>query len=316
MRSQVFHDFDAFAESVRDVDSKMLLRNPKERVWTTSSVDLGPIDVQFAKLGSGNIAQGQLRSDGYMLYLPLTKGIEHTANGAVLQSNSFAILEPGCEFCVSTKVEHDWCGAFIPANLLEDGADLTVSATKACRGTRPNRQAVDQFRAALFQIFTAANNGHFEQTPAATSAAQEVLKIANLVVGAKQTVISHHEGRPNIPRREIIRSSLELLDQQPNTLLSVRDLAAAASVSERTLRAVFNEYFGVGPVRYLQLRRLHQIHRVLKSADPKAVSVGQVLVDHGEWALGRFASRYRQLFGELPSETLRRKQNGVICRGW
>ncbi len=43
MRSQVFRDFDAFAESVRDIDSKMLLRNPKRRVWSVTSVDLGRI---------------------------------------------------------------------------------------------------------------------------------------------------------------------------------------------------------------------------------------------------------------------------------
>jgi AraC family ethanolamine operon transcriptional activator len=306
MRSQVFHDFDAFAESVRDVDSKMLLRNPKRCIWSTRSVDLGPIDVQFARLGSGNIAQGQLRSDGYMINLPLTSAVEYTANGAVLQNNSFAILEPGCEFCVSTKVEHDWCGAFVPTHLFDDVADLTASSSKRCRVTPPNRQAADQFRAALLQIFAAANSAHFEQSPAATCAAQEVLKVANLILGQKQPVERNHEGRPKVPRQEIILSSMEWLDQQAGNVVSVRDLAAAVSVSERTLRTAFNEYFGVGPARYLQLRHLHLVHRALKVADHEEVTVSQILIEHGEWAFGRFASRYRRLFGELPSETLRK----------
>ncbi len=84
----------------------------------------------------------------------------------------------------------------------------------------------------------------------------------------------------------------------------VEELAAAAAVSERTPRTAFNEYFGVGPVRYLQLRQLHQIHRVLRAANPEAVSIGEVLVGHGVWEFSRFSARYRQLFGELPSETL------------
>ena len=80
MRSQLFRDFDAFSESVRDIDSKMMLRNPKRRIWSISSVDLDGIDVQFGRLGSGNIAQGELRPDGYMLYLPLTDAVEYSAN--------------------------------------------------------------------------------------------------------------------------------------------------------------------------------------------------------------------------------------------
>jgi AraC family ethanolamine operon transcriptional activator len=74
---------------------------------------------------------------------------------------------------------------------------------------------------------------------------------------------------------------------------------------ERTLRTAFKEYFGVGPRGYLQLRRLHQVHRALRAADPDEATVSKILVEHGEWSFSRFASRYQQLFGELPSETLR-----------
>ena len=58
-------------------------------------------------------------------------------------------------------------------------------------------------------------------------------------------------------------------------------------------------------MRYLQLRQLHQVHRAMQAADPDNVSVAEVLVAHGEWEFSRFAARYRRLFGELPSQTLR-----------
>ena len=57
MKSQVFYEFDAFAASVRDVDSKMLLHNPQCRTWSIDSVDVDGIDIQIGRLGSGNIAQ-------------------------------------------------------------------------------------------------------------------------------------------------------------------------------------------------------------------------------------------------------------------
>jgi AraC family ethanolamine operon transcriptional activator len=65
--------------------------------------------------------------------------------------------------------------------------------------------------------------------------------------------------------------------------LLVADFAAAAEMSERTLRTAFNEYFGVGPVRYLQLRQLHQVRRTLQAADPEAVSVSEALNDRARF---------------------------------
>jgi AraC family ethanolamine operon transcriptional activator len=112
-------------------------------------------------------------------------------------------------------------------------------------------------------------------------------------------------GRPRLARDEIIRRCKQAIEAREGERVFVGDLAAAAEVSERTLETAFNEYYGVGPVRFLQLRQLHRIHRALRAADSEPVSVTDVLVRHGEWEFGRFASRYRRLFGELPSETLR-----------
>jgi AraC family ethanolamine operon transcriptional activator len=306
MRSKIFHDFDAFAESVVDIDSKMMLVNPKHRLWRTTAVDLDGIDVQVGQLGSGNIAQGQLRNDGYMCYLPLTSGVQYTANGCTLEEGSFAILEPGCEFCVSTKVEHDWCVAFIPTQMFAAADDPVMSPTGSCRVTRANRQAANWFRAIVTQIMaTAEACSDFESSPAATRAAAEVLKVASIVVGQRAEPEPKPEGRPRVARKEIIGLALELLKQRGGEPVNVVELAAAANVSERTLRKAFNEYFGVGPVRYLHLRQLHQVHRALRAADPDEMTVSKILIEHGEWAFSRFATRYRQLFGELPSETLR-----------
>jgi AraC family ethanolamine operon transcriptional activator len=305
MQSRVFHDFDAFAESIRDVDSRMLLRNPQRRVWSVSSVDLGRVNVQLGKLGSGNIARGQLRSDGYMLYLPLTDGIEYSANGSVLEENSFAILEPGCEFCISTKAHHDWCVAFVPTDLLAKGGEFAVQPSRACRVTRPNQLAAEEFRTTLLQIFSTAANSRFESSHAATRAAKELVQIASLIVKEKQAASSGHEGRPRIPRERIIPSCMDFLELHTDKTIAVSDLATVAGVSERTVRTAFKEYFGVSPIRYLQLRRLHKIHRALRVADPEEATVSTILIEHGEWEFSRFASRYYRLFGRLPSETLR-----------
>jgi AraC family ethanolamine operon transcriptional activator len=102
---------------------------------------------------------------------------------------------------------------------------------------------------------------------------------------------------------------MELLEERGDRSVLVTDLAENAGVSERTLRTAFNEHFATSPARYLWTRRLHAINRALRAADPAEQSVTGLLVRHGEWQFGRFAMRYRRLFGELPSETLKKRRS-------
>jgi AraC family ethanolamine operon transcriptional activator len=312
MKTHIFQDFDEFAASVRGVEAVMILQNPLRHSWAVDEVVLPEISVQIGRLGSGNIIEGQGSPDGYVIYLPLTDACAYSANGIVLGKGSFAIFEPGCDFCFSTKFEHDWCTIFVPSHKFARVGDLVAPSSgakkSACRVTREERRVANRFRTLVGQTMTAAVNcSQFEQTRAAISVEAELLKVASAVVGQRQAGEPNPQGRPRLPRQEVIRRCTELLDERDGETVRVGELATAADVSERTLQNVFREYYGVGPVRYFQLRQCHQIRRALRAADPEAVSVVDVLARHGEWQFGRFASRYHQLFGELPSETLRAK---------
>lgn len=116
VQTRVFSDFDAFTDSVRGVDSTMMLQNPTRRSWVISHLDLPEIHLQLGRLGSGNIVEGQSWPPGYVLYLPLTEACPYKANGAILRPGSLMILEPGCEFSLSTQFGHDWCSIFVPTH--------------------------------------------------------------------------------------------------------------------------------------------------------------------------------------------------------
>ena len=309
MKSLYFSDFDAFADIVRDVDAVMLLQNPARRRWKIKQTNIAGIDIQVGQVGSGNIIDGKSWSNGYLIYLPLSEGVEYTANGSVLGKNSFAILEPGSEFCISTKIEHDWCSAFIPTTMLVPGDNHVApsdSEKMSCRVIGGNPSLANSFRSIVSQIMiAAANSSHFESSPAVTSAATEMLKLGSKIVEKRPVIERDNGGRPRASRQQIIRCSKELLEERAGESVLVNEIASAVGVSERTLRAAFNEYFGVGPVRYLQLKQLHHVHRTLRAADPKTTSVSDAMVQHGAWEFSRFAARYRRLFGELPSATLR-----------
>ena len=108
-------------------------------------------------------------------------------------------------------------------------------------------------------------------------------------------------------RHDLIVTRLEsFLRRNPNRPLYLMEICTAIGVAERTLRAACEEHLGMGPIRYLSLRRMHLVRRALLSADPSTVTVTQIATDHGFWELGRFSVSYRNVFGECPSETLRR----------
>lgn len=80
-------------------------------------------------------------------------------------------------------------------------------------------------------------------------------------------------------------------------------LSRAAWYSERRVRAAFKEVTGVSPMHFMRLRTLHEIRRELLSGAVESVTDATFM--WGLTELGRFARAYSDLFGELPSETLR-----------
>jgi AraC-like DNA-binding protein len=90
----------------------------------------------------------------------------------------------------------------------------------------------------------------------------------------------------------------------------VTEICAAIGVTDRTLRLHCQEHLGMGPHRYLWLRRMHLARRALALADATTRTVTEIANDYGFGELGRFAVSYRKLFGESPSATLRRLPDG------
>ena len=86
----------------------------------------------------------------------------------------------------------------------------------------------------------------------------------------------------------------------------VSDLCSAIGVSDRTLQICCQEHLGMGPRRYLWLRRMQHVRHALALADRTGATVTEIATAHGFWELGRFAGAYRSFYGESPSATLAR----------
>jgi AraC-like DNA-binding protein len=105
---------------------------------------------------------------------------------------------------------------------------------------------------------------------------------------------------------KIVAKFYEYLEANPNTPLYLAEICAAIGAAERTLRVACEEHLGMGPIRYLALRRMHLVRRALLRAHSSTTTVTSIATDHGFWELGRFSVNYRAMFGETPLATLRR----------
>ncbi|MFC3686698.1 helix-turn-helix domain-containing protein [Hydrogenophaga luteola] len=106
-------------------------------------------------------------------------------------------------------------------------------------------------------------------------------------------------------RSYIVRRSRELMEEGGGGAMSVLDLCARLRVSRRTLQASFQSEAGIGPLEYQRNLRLNAVRRRLGQTTAQALPVGDAAAEMGFFHLSHFARHYRELFGELPSDTLR-----------
>jgi transcriptional regulator GlxA family with amidase domain len=110
--------------------------------------------------------------------------------------------------------------------------------------------------------------------------------------------------RPSGTRSELVARAVTLLRNYVNEPVTMVALSRQTGVSERTLRAAFHDVLGLSPKQYAIGQRLRAAREALCAADPATTTVTDIATTYGFFELGRFAGRYRNAFGEVPSQTL------------
>ncbi|MFM0694600.1 AraC family transcriptional regulator [Paraburkholderia graminis] len=87
--------------------------------------------------------------------------------------------------------------------------------------------------------------------------------------------------------------------------LAIEDIEHAAGVSRFKLFDGFRQYFGCTPIAYLKRYRLESARRDILE-DRSVRNISSVALNWGMSHLGRFSTEYKALFGESPSDTLKR----------
>ena len=143
----------------------------------------------------------------------------------------------------------------------------------------------------------------FAQPAVAGTVRCDLLQHLSLI--ASRLAVPNPSPGPARKRQRGIREVLDYLQEADACRVTVADLCGISDLSERTLEYGFRDTFGLTPQGFVRRKRFHMVRAALLCADPYETTVAAIAGDHGIYQLGRFAAEYRELFGELPSQTLR-----------
>jgi AraC-like DNA-binding protein len=222
-------------------------------------------------------------------------------DGAEIEMNQVAIINTGD--CYNWRLTGDthWGGI----SFTNEGMD-TLFSPRPVRGVRVF--TLPPMALARLRSVHERMGRLVETIPELRTHTDLVHDLEHALISAVQDIRTTQAPRPETGRRHhgiIItrfRRVLEAQDDRPSHMLEVSE---KIGVSGRTLRLACQEQLGMSPGQYVTLRRMQAARRVLQKADPAVTRVTDVATEHGFWELGRFAVKYRHIFGEMPSATLK-----------
>jgi AraC-like DNA-binding protein len=304
---RTFGDPDEHAAAIRGATAAILVTKRGEYRAELTSAVLHQLWIQANRTVLPHVARCSLARDRSIVLFPGdARPVHHT--GMELSPGEMMFNSLGSEHYHRMEADSHWRAMSLgPADLAAAGqvlAGVDLSAPLSNRRVRPPphlMSRLSRLHDATTQL--AATVPDLLAHPEVARALEQELVCAMVrcLVADPATEVER-----NLARRPSVMRRLErFLEQNENQALYIPEICAAINVTDRTLRSHCAEHLGMSPHRYLWLRRMNLARRALAaSAPPRTVT--DIATEFGFYELGRFAVAYRQLFGELPSVSLRR----------
>jgi AraC-like DNA-binding protein len=314
-----FTDPGVFQEAVGPAQVEVLITARGDFRAELTRIDLRRVSLQTGRETLPRVGRGAVGAERSVVYFLV--GADQPPGrhcGAELGPDDIVVNAAGSTYHHLTSADCRWGDVSIPVDALAaaalaiSGRDLTLSDVPQI--VRPPRAAMSR----LVSLHQHAVN--LARTKPGLLAQPEVARsLEQALVHAVIGCMTDDHPRPrhlNRHHRAVLARFEEVLAERANDPLHLGEICAAIGVPERTLRLGCQEYLGMGPIRYLWLRRMHLARQALARADAAAASVTSIATDYGFWQLGKFSVAYRGLFGESPSTTLYRNPDaGTLAHG-
>lgn len=217
-----------------------------------------------------------------------------------------------------------------PENLLFIGLEIELPAASSSNDEkllvaelqsdlRQGRRVipVETFQARRFRSTLRAMFDRLKADPSVLIDPKCLSALKRASVGATLELLAHREDQtPSgaaamATNWHLASQARALVEDVPDCPMSVVELALRLGVSRRTVQYACRNALGVKPTSYLRAVRLSGVRMELRNA----CSVTEAATRWGFWHFGNFARDYRAMFGELPSQTLKRMSGAHAVSG-
>ncbi|MDO1583234.1 helix-turn-helix domain-containing protein [Rhizobium oryzicola] len=249
---------------------------------------------------------------------------------------SFLVNAEGTAWLSGHEVDPDVClmvdGQFLPEILTPRSLDLVyvaidrnwLAAQLSLRGFDGLANYIRAYSSiAMWHAETAAFSrclsGLLSETTCAGSAslnsigssAQDYVAdiLLNVITSARKVEVVS-----DTSNKLIIDKARRLMLRDCSHVPTVTKVAAHLGISRRHLQTCFNNSVGLPATEFIRAERLNMVRKALIQArrEKRGAIIGDIAAQWGFWHLSRFAADYRDMFAELPSETLRPGENADV----
>ena len=306
VQEAAFDDFDAMAAAPRAWDQHYLKLTKGPFVGSLRAAHTAGMQVGAVSWSSGVLVTGAIPRGVMTFAIPVAPGGLARTHGVPVRSDQIVSVtdrdelnftQPlGCEL-LALSLGYDLLDLAAATFFGETWRDAVPSAPVLAM--RDNERLAGEFR--QLHAVAAADPARLGEPGFG-----QRLQLAAAEAMAAQIAAQQPRRLPSAQRRRLARRGHDFLQANGLRPIGIAELCAAVGAPERSLHMAFREYFGLPPVAFLRVRRLHRARRQLLERGP-ATTVTATATDWGFDHLGEFAAAYRQLFGETPSQTLRRR---------
>lgn len=306
-----FCDLDTFLQQAKswNLDFRQLDRGPFKGVLTQygnskAQIGIGSFNRKFDQRGAAPENYVTFAILGRKMSPIIWRGVEVDHNNVMIYWPGEEIdcsSEPGFEvitYSISEELFHSTCHRFS----IQDLEKFTLKRRISPISSEARRDLLGTIDTTN-RIAAECDNG----TDTRASLDLLELRIPYLIVRA---IAQSYDCATHSPLTErnmrALREIEKYLKNHTPPPTKVRDLCELTGISERTLQYVFMWKYGISPMAYLKKVRLNEVRRHLHHSSVRRLKISDAANAAGFWHMGQFARDYHQLFGELPSETLRK----------
>lgn len=133
---------------------------------------------------------------------------------------------------------------------------------------------------------------------------QEAILSRLLTILDQSTKLPHaSDDWPVMKWWHLVENAKYLIDGRIKRKFTASEIAQELGISRRLLEKAFQSVIGISPYQYILIRKLHEARRLLQQHELAVLDVAMELSFSNP---SRMAKWYRDLFGELPSQTASR----------